>query len=113
MTKSDKEPDPKKSAASKKKSSPTTDKELAAEIAGLPAGQVEEIITRIAREAVERVVWETVPVMVEKVLSEKSALQDQLFVQVVERAVWETLPRIAEAQVQEEIVRLRKEETKA
>ncbi|MFQ5508624.1 MAG: hypothetical protein ACE5FN_04710 [Leptospirillia bacterium] len=73
---------------------------------GLPPERVEEIVTGIAREVVERVVWETVPHMVAKVLSESRAEQDKLFSRIVERVVWETVPTIAERGVTSEIQRL-------
>ncbi|MBI5137603.1 MAG: hypothetical protein HZA24_09780 [Nitrospirae bacterium] len=80
--------------------------ELPRAIAGLPIEQVERIVAQVAREVVEQVVWETVPLMVARLLSEKQAHQDQMFAQIVERAVWESLPALAESRIQAEIHRL-------
>lgn len=75
-------------------------------LAGVPPERVEQIVADIAREAVERVVWETVPSMVARYISQSRAEQDRLFTQIVERVVWETVPEIAEAQVKSEIQRI-------
>ncbi len=75
-------------------------------IAGLPIGQVERIIADVARQVVEQVVWETVPAMVAKVLSERKSQQDRMFTQIVEKAVWECLPALAESKIKAEIARL-------
>jgi hypothetical protein len=75
-------------------------------VAGLPPERVEQIIAELAREAVERVVWETVPVLVARFISQNRAEQDALFTRIVERVVWETVPEIAEAQVKAEIRRI-------
>lgn len=83
---------------------------LPEQLAGLPIERVEEIVSDIAREVVERVVWETVPAMVLKVVNEKQAEQDQLFIEVVERVVWETLPDVATSIVKDEIARLTSED---
>jgi len=78
----------------------------AAAFAGVPPDRVEQIVADLAREAVERVVWETVPSMVARYISQSRAEQDRLFTQIVERVVWETVPEIAEAQVKSEIRRI-------
>jgi CheY-like chemotaxis protein len=78
----------------------------AAPFAGVPPERLEQIVTEIAREAVERVVWETVPAMVARYISQSRAEQDRLFTQIVERVVWETVPEIAESQVKAEIERI-------
>jgi len=78
----------------------------AAPFAGMPPDRVEQIVADIAREAVERVVWETVPSMVARYISQSRAEQDRLFTQIVERVVWETVPEVAEAQVKAEIRRI-------
>lgn len=75
-------------------------------VAGIPPEQVAQIVTELAREAVERVVWETVPAMVARVISQSRAEQDKLFSQIVERVVWETVPEIAESRVNAEIRRI-------
>jgi hypothetical protein len=75
-------------------------------VAGLPPEQVEQIVADLARQAVERVVWETVPAMVARFISQNRAEQDALFTRIVERVVWETVPEIAEAQVKAEIRRI-------
>jgi len=75
-------------------------------VAGLPPERVEQIIAELAREAVERVVWETVPAIVARFISQNRAEQDALFTRIVERVVWETVPEIAEAQVKAEIRRI-------
>jgi CheY-like chemotaxis protein len=75
-------------------------------LAGVPPERVEQIVADIAREAVERVVWETVPSMVARYISQSRAEQDRLFTQIVERVVWETVPEIAESQVKSEIRRI-------
>jgi len=79
---------------------------LPGQVAGLPLARVEEIIADVAREVIERVVWDTVPHMVAQALSQNRAEQDKLFTQIVERAVWETLPEIATSKVQAEIERI-------
>ena len=89
---------------------PTPAPTLPDQLAGLPIERVEEIVSDIAREVVERVVWETVPAMVLKVVNEKQAEQDQLFIEVVERVVWETLPDVATSIVKDEIARLTNED---
>lgn len=94
------EPGPPKGPASKVRPQP------AAPFAGVPPERVEQIVAEIAREAVERVVWETVPAMVARCISQSRAEQDRLFTQIVERVVWETVPEIAEAQVKSEIRRI-------
>jgi hypothetical protein len=78
----------------------------AVSVAGLPPEQVQRIVADLAREAVERVVWETVPAMVARFISESRAEQDKLFSRIVERVVWETIPEIAEVQVKAEIRRI-------
>jgi CheY-like chemotaxis protein len=80
-------------------------------VAGIPPERIEQIITELAKEAVERVVWETVPVMVAQVISQSRAEQDKLFSQIVERVVWETVPEIAESRVNAEIRRISEGET--
>jgi hypothetical protein len=78
----------------------------AAPIAGIPPEQVALIVADIAREAVERVVWETVPSIVARYISQNRDEQERLFTQLVERVVWETVPEIAESQVRTEIRRI-------
>ncbi len=80
--------------------------ELPDNLAGLPMEQVERIVADTVREVVQQVVWETVPMMVAKILSENQSHQDKLFTQIVEKAVWECLPALAKSQVQAEISRI-------
>jgi len=82
------------------------DETLPDDIAGLPMEKIERIIADVAREVVERVVWETVPALVAKALSDSQEEQDKMFSQIVEKAVWETIPALAETRVTAEIQRL-------
>ena len=75
-------------------------------MAGMTPEQVQEIVARIARSVVEKVVWETVPPLVNQLIQERQAEQDRMFAQIVERVVWETVPPMAESIVKQEIRRL-------
>ncbi|MDH5525803.1 MAG: hypothetical protein OEY97_00670 [Nitrospirota bacterium] len=87
-------------------SAETASGEVEMEMAGMTPERIQEMVTEIARKTVEKVVWETVPPLVNQLIQEKQAEQDRVFAQIVERVVWETVPPMAESIVKQEIRRL-------
>jgi DNA-binding response OmpR family regulator len=66
-------------------------------------------LTPLVKESVEKVIWEVVPDITEKMLKEMLKGSLESLTKEVEKVIWETVPDLAETMISKEIERIRSE----